>query len=295
VNNAATNEQWLLQRHRAELASKLKYLRIEAGISTRELANRTNISQAKISKLENAQVNPKPADIRRIAECLHLRPEIRDRIVQQSLRLRHELTSTTALSTPATTLVDMTSASEIIGGSREWQSVTNDIIPISYQTTRYTAWTYGTGHRFVSLDTWMNSKEEFKRGCRTHRQQRRDIVSESVLRRPLLELDAWLEQLHSVKERMGQPGLELGILPDHIQLPVSTWTTFDGHYTLSENAVDATGPLNAETSIVKRYVETAERLTDEAVWGGAAMRMIDDAIGYVKTIDLRQSARQVSF
>jgi transcriptional regulator with XRE-family HTH domain len=285
-HHAASPDQRSPELRRAELSAKLKRLREQAGVSTRELAARTDISQTKISKLENNQVNLRPEDVRHILDCLHVRPEIRKQLTEAAIQLQQALSTKAFTPRPEVSLIDAEQTHEVFQTARECHAVTRDLIPIVFQTDEYTALMHRTCGSLMTLDTWMRIKNELKQPQGVLK-YRRDIANERTFRRPILDRATWLEQLRIVKQRMYQPGVELGIIPEDVQAPLSTWLTFDDTFTLSENAVDTAGLFYSNPDTVKRYVDEMEFLTDRAVWGGEAIRMINDAIRYVETIDLR--------
>lgn len=78
---------------RAALASRLRELRLEAGLTGQELAKLTGISQSKISKLENEKVIPNVEDVSRLAEKLKVSDEVRADLVARVQALMTEFNS----------------------------------------------------------------------------------------------------------------------------------------------------------------------------------------------------------
>ncbi len=71
-----TFEPEQLGRSTEELAAKLKALRQRAGLSGDRLAKRCNISQSKVSRIENARVHPSLIDLEQILRALDASPEV---------------------------------------------------------------------------------------------------------------------------------------------------------------------------------------------------------------------------
>lgn len=65
-----------LGRSKADLAHALKQLRQEAGLTGQSLARRCNMSQSKISKIENGRVTPSLVDVERILRALDAPAEL---------------------------------------------------------------------------------------------------------------------------------------------------------------------------------------------------------------------------
>ncbi|WP_433296464.1 helix-turn-helix domain-containing protein [Actinoplanes sp. CA-030573] len=72
------------------LGSILARLRRDAGLTGQELGRRVNMSQAKISRLENNVGHPSTADIRHVAESLQAPPDLIERLVELTERLRRQ-------------------------------------------------------------------------------------------------------------------------------------------------------------------------------------------------------------
>lgn len=81
------------ERERHQLASSLRYLRKQSGLTGSELAARIGVSQSKISKIETGQLTPSVADITRIAEALGVSVEVRDELLDRANFLLAEATS----------------------------------------------------------------------------------------------------------------------------------------------------------------------------------------------------------
>jgi transcriptional regulator with XRE-family HTH domain len=65
-----------LGRSKADLAQALKQLRREAGLTGQSLARRCNMSQSKISKIENGRVTPSIVDVERMLRALNAPAEL---------------------------------------------------------------------------------------------------------------------------------------------------------------------------------------------------------------------------
>ncbi|MFI6096629.1 helix-turn-helix domain-containing protein [Lentzea sp. NPDC051213] len=69
-----------LSEERQRLASILRSLRIDAALSTTELARRLNWSQSKVSKTERGETLPPPEDVERWAQLTKASREVRDEL-----------------------------------------------------------------------------------------------------------------------------------------------------------------------------------------------------------------------
>ncbi|PBC84824.1 MULTISPECIES: helix-turn-helix transcriptional regulator [unclassified Streptomyces] len=77
-----------LEQSTQRLAAKLKELRKTAGLSGDRLAARCNISQSKVSRIENAKVRPSLVDIEQILKALDASPEVVAEVAQLA-RIAH--------------------------------------------------------------------------------------------------------------------------------------------------------------------------------------------------------------
>ncbi len=54
---------------------RLKFLRIERGLTQRELADRTQINHSQLCLIESGRLNPRPQELARLADALGCLPE----------------------------------------------------------------------------------------------------------------------------------------------------------------------------------------------------------------------------
>lgn len=272
-----------VQEARAALAERLRELRLDAGITGKELAARCGWSVAKSSRIENAHTAPSDADIRawcvacgadgQAADLVAANRQADSMYVQwrrlQRTGMRH-------LQEASTPLYERT---------RLFRVYASHVVPGFLQTPGYATALMGTiaGFRGTPDDVSEAVDARMRRSRVVHEGDHRfaTLVEENVLHHHVGDAEVMAGQLGALLASMALPSMSVGIIPaeaprEQIMWPLEQFTVFDDariHVELLAARVTVTAP--GELDI---YLRAFARLTDLAVYGQAARTLIVKAI-----------------
>lgn len=272
-----------VQEARAALAERLRELRLDAGITGKELAARCGWSVAKSSRIENAHTAPSDADIRawcvacgadgQAADLVAANRQADSMYVQwrrlQRTGMRH-------LQEASTPLYERT---------RLFRVYASHVVPGFLQTPGYATALMGTiaGFRGTPDDVSEAVDARMRRSRVVHEGDHRfaTLVEENVLHHRVGDAEVMAGQLGALLASMALPSMSVGIIPaeaprEQIMWPLEQFTVFDDariHVELLAARVTVTAP--GELDI---YLRAFARLTDLAVYGQAARTLIVKAI-----------------
>lgn len=229
-----TFEPEQLGRSTEELAATLKGLRKAAGLSGDRLAKRMNISQSKVSRIENARVRPSIVDVEQYLRGVDAPPEAIDRVMSLA-RL----------------------------ANTEWRNLRNlRRAGLGTRQAELKALEASSGHMryfLLSLITGLLATPEYVRASLTHspadtskavagkleRQQvlydtsKRFtfILTEQAVRFPLVGPHAMAVQIDRLASLTRLPNVRLGVIPVGTRtpgLPLNTFTIYDDRMVTAE-------------------------------------------------------------
>ncbi|MFE7609260.1 helix-turn-helix domain-containing protein [Streptomyces celluloflavus] len=272
-----------LHEARAALAQRLRELRLDAGITGKELAARCNWSAAKSSRIENAHTAPSDADIRAwCAACgapeqaadLVAANRQADSIYVQWRRLQR--TGMRRLQEASVPLYERT---------RQFRVYASHVVPGFLQTPGYAAALMGTiaGFRGTLDDVSAAVNARVRRSHVVYEGDHRfaTLVEENVLHHRVGDTEVMASQLGALLASMALPSISLGIIPaaaprEQAMWPLEQFTVFDDvrvNVELLAAKVTVTAP--GELDI---YLRAFTRLTGLAVYGAKARALIVRAI-----------------
>ncbi|MFD4527868.1 helix-turn-helix domain-containing protein [Streptomyces sp. NPDC058470] len=268
---------------RAALAQRLRELRLDAGITGKELATRCGWSVAKSSRIENAHTAPSDADIRAwCAACgadgqaadLVAANRQADSMYVQWRRLQR--TGMKHLQEASTPLYERT---------RQFRVYASHVVPGFLQTPGYAAALMGTIASFrgtpddvsEAVDARMHRSRVIHEG--DHRFA--TLLEENVLHHRIGDTEVMASQLGNLLALMALPSMSLGIIPaeaprEQVMWHLEQFTVFDDvrvNVELLAAKVTVTAP--GELDI---YLRAFTRLTELAVYGADARSLIVKAI-----------------
>ncbi|MFE6486985.1 helix-turn-helix domain-containing protein [Streptomyces sp. NPDC057757] len=268
---------------RAALAQRLRELRLDAGITGKELATRCGWSVAKSSRIENAHTAPSDADIRAwCASCgadgqaadLVAANRQADSMYVQWRRLQR--TGMRRLQEASTPLYERT---------RQFRVYASHVVPGFLQTPGYATALMSTiaGFRGTPDDVSDAVDARMRRSRVTQEGDHRfaTLVEENVLHHRVGDTEVMAGQLGSLLASMALPSMSLGIIPaaaprEQVMWPLEQFTVFDDvrvNVELLAAKITVTAP--GELDI---YIRAFTRMTELAVYGGDARALIVKAI-----------------
>ena len=272
-----------VQEARAALAARLRELRLDAGITGKQLAACCAWSVAKSSRIENAVTAPSDADIRAWCAACGAEDQAADLVAANrqadSMYVqwkRLQRTGMKRLQETSTPLYERT---------RLFRVYASHVIPGFLQTPGYAASLMGTiaAFRGTPDDVREAVEARMRRSRVIHEGEHRfaTLIEENVLNHRVGDADVMAGQLGNLLASMGLPSMSLGIIPaaaarEQVMWPLEQFTVFDDariHVELLAAKVTVTAP--GELDI---YLRAFARLADLAVYGADARALIVKAI-----------------
>nr|WBO81921.1 helix-turn-helix transcriptional regulator [Streptomyces sp. SBE_14.2] len=272
-----------VQEARAALAARLRELRLDAGITSKELARLAGWSVAKSSRIENAVTAPADSDIRAWCTACGADQEAEDLIAASrqadAMYLHWKRLQRTGMKRLAET------SAKLYESTRLFRVYASHVVPGYLQTPGYAAALMGTiaGFRGTPDDVSEAVEVRMRRARVIHEGDHRfaTLIEENVLHHMVGGPEVMVGQLGNLLAAMPLPSMSLGIIPaaaprEGVMWPLEQFTVFDDariHVELLAAKVTVTAP--GELDI---YLRAFARLTELAVYGAEARALIVKAI-----------------
>ncbi|MFF6985719.1 Scr1 family TA system antitoxin-like transcriptional regulator [Streptomyces sp. NPDC010273] len=270
-----------VQKAREVLAGRLREIRRDAGISSRELAVRCGWSESKSSRIENARTPPSDADI--TAWCLACAAEDQapDLIAANRQSADAHVQWRRLQRSGLRLLQD--SVVDLYRQTRVFRVYVSDVVPGFLQTPGYATALLSSiaDFRGTPDDVSDAVAARMRRNAVLGNASRRFsfVLEESVLRYRLCGAETMAAQLGHLLAVMDLQNVALGIVPFSAQRtvwPMPTFTVFDDTR-VHADTLEAASALT-QPSQVELYARAFERLSQGAVRGAAARSLIAGAL-----------------
>ncbi|WP_327413289.1 helix-turn-helix domain-containing protein [Streptomyces sp. NBC_01233] len=269
------------QAAREALAARLRDLRLDAGLTGRELASRADWSTAKASRIENAKTPPSDADIRAWCVACGAAEQTADLIAANrsadSMYVewrRKQRTGLRRLQESAVPLFERT---------RHFRVYCSNVVPGLIQTDGYARALLTSITEFRQIPNDVEQAVE-ARMARSHVIREGDhrfalIIEEDVLYYGFGDAEVMAGQLGYLLAVMSLPSISLGVIPrttPRRMWPIETFMVFDDERAAVELlSADVTVTAPSEVAL---YVRAFGELAEMAVYGGRARALVTDAI-----------------
>ncbi|MFI0718936.1 helix-turn-helix domain-containing protein [Streptomyces sp. NPDC021224] len=271
-----------VQAARQNLAERLREIRLDAGITKREVAARCGWSEAKSGRIENARTAPSDDDVRRWCHACgaaSLAPDLiaanraADSLYVQWRRLQR--TGLKQLQDSHRPLFERTT---------HFKVYCSNVVPGFLQTPGYATALLRSIATFRDLpddvDAAVAARIDRSRIIHEGRARFAILIEEAVLRYRLGDFSVMASQLGALLSAMDLPAVSLGIIPTTVQRTmwaVESFTVFD------DARVDHE-PLSASVKVtapdeVGVYLKAFTALHQHAVYGTEARVLVTKAIG----------------
>lgn len=270
-----------VQAAREQLAARLREIRLDGGLTKREIAARAGWSEAKAGRIENARTAPSDQDIRawcRACGAEALAPDLvaanRQAAGMYVQWRRLQRTGLRRLQTANLSLFEQT---------RNFKVYCSNVVPGFLQTPGYATALLRAIATFRGLPDdvadAVAARMDRSRIIRDGGRQFAIVVEESVLRHRLGDAGVMAGQLGSLLSAMDLTAVSLGVIPAAVERtmwPIESFTVFD------DERVDHE-PLSASVQItapdeVGQYLRAFGALQRQAVYGAEARALIVRAI-----------------
>ena len=272
-----------VQEARQQIADRLREIRLDAGLTKRAVAVAAGWHESKCSRIEHARTPPSAEDIRAWCQICRASDQAAD-LVAASRAADSMWTQWRRLERPGLRRAQE-SVIPLWESTRQFRIYSSFLVPGPVQTVGYIrALLRAIRDRRPNL---VDDIEEAVavRVAKQHVTCEGDhrftiVLEENVLRHQIGGADVIREQLRYLRSTMSLPSVTLGIIPfaaDRSLLrPVEMFFLFD------DKQVDVelvSGWLRVtQPSEVEMYAEAFRRLSEMAVYGGAARTLISQAI-----------------
>ncbi|MFD4856473.1 helix-turn-helix domain-containing protein [Streptomyces atratus] len=270
-----------VQKAREELASRLREIRKDAGISGRELAVKCGWAESKSSRIENAKTPPSDADIKAWCRACAADDQAPDLIAANRQSADAHVQWRRLQRSGLRRLQESTG--DLYQQTKIFRVYVSDVIPGFLQTPGYAAALLSSIAHFRgtpddvsdAVAARMRRNEVLSNGVRRFS----FVLEESVLRYRLCSAETMAAQLGHLLGVMDLQNVAVGLIPFSSQRavwPMPTFTIFDDTR-VHADTLDAAATLT-QPSQVELYSRAFERLSQEAVRGAAARSLIAGAL-----------------
>lgn len=273
------------QAARLALASRLRDLRLDAGLAGQELSVICGWDPAKTSRIEHARAAPSDADIRAWCRACGVDDQAADLVAAartaDSMYVQWKRLNRGGLRHLQQEVVPL------FERTRAFRVYCSNVVPGLLQTEGY-ARAVLTAYSAFHQDATDVEAGAAARVARSHvirdcRHRFALLVEESVLYSGIAPAAATAEQLGYLLEVMALPSVSLGIVPTRAERPLWTLESF----TIYDGAQVGIELLSARVTItspseISLYSRAFAELAGQALYGAAARSLISAAIGAIK-------------
>ncbi len=270
-----------VQKAREGLASRLREIRKDAGISGRELAVRCGWSESKSSRVENARTPPSDKDIRAWCRACGADEQTSDLIAANRQSADAHVQWKRLQRSGLRRLQESTES--LYQRTRMFRVYVSDVIPGFLQSPGYAAALLSSiaEVRGTPDDVSDAVAARMRRNAVLNNGAHRFsfVLEESVLRYRLCSAETMAAQLGHVLGVMDLHNVAVGIVPFSTQRsvwPMPTFTIFDDTR-VHADTLDAASTLTEPTQ-VELYGRAFERLSQGAVRGANARALVTGAL-----------------
>jgi transcriptional regulator with XRE-family HTH domain len=262
------------KRDQEKLGAALRALREDAGLTGTEAARQAEMSQPKISKIENAVLLPSVDDVETLLALYRADPGEREELLDLASALHATFES-------ARTIIRRGAArkqrqiAEIEAATGHLRTFQLAVIPGLLQTAEYMRRVFGTGLDSAEVARMVTARQERQRGLYDEAKRFTFVLAEAALRVRPGPVDVLRAQLHHVASISTLATVHLGVIPwtaEVREVALHGFHVYDDRLVvvgLATSTVTFTDPRD-----VGRYLELFDELAQSAVFGDAARAVI---------------------
>ena len=261
-------------RHDQEkLGAALRALREAAGLTGTEAAQRTQMSQPKISKIETAVLLPSVDDVETLLDLYRAPPEQREELLELASALHATVES-------ARTIIRRGAArkqrqiAEIEAQTAHVRTFQLAVIPGLLQTAEYMRRVF-SGMDPAEVARMVTARQERQRGLYDVSKRFTFVLTEGALRLRPGPADVVRAQLHHVVSLSTLATVQLGVIPWAAEIhdvPLHGFHVYDSR--LAVVGLETSTATFTDPRDIARYLELFESLQHAAVFGDAARAVI---------------------
>ncbi|MFJ2897566.1 helix-turn-helix domain-containing protein [Streptomyces sp. NPDC087218] len=269
-----------VQEARDRVASRLRALRIDAGLTGQQLAERLGWQGSKVSRLQSGRTQPSARDIEVWSRACGAPGEAID--IVAALRQAQEMYTEWRRVQRAGLRGVQQARRPLYERTTVMRVYSSSVIPGMLQTRRYAQALLAEISRFNRTpddsDAAADARVERSRIIQRAGRRFPILIEESVLHRQIGGADVMAEQLGHLLQAASLPSVTLGVIPARsgAMWPLETFTVFDTEQVTVElltAAITITAP-----SEVAQYLASHDEMSAVAVHGPGAVRLIARAV-----------------
>ncbi|MFF3392483.1 helix-turn-helix domain-containing protein [Streptomyces sp. NPDC002669] len=269
-----------VQEARDRVASRLRALRIDAGLTGQQLAERLGWQGSKVSRLQSGRTQPSARDIEAWSRACGAPGEAID--IVAALRQAQEMYTEWRRVQRAGLRGVQQARRPLYERTTVMRVYSSSVIPGMLQTRSYARALLAEISRFNRTpddsDAAADARVERSRILQRAGRRFPILIEESVLHRQIGGADVMTEQLGHLLRAASLPSVTLGVVPARsgAMWPLETFTVFDTEQVTVElltAAITITAP-----SEVAQYLASHDEMSAVAVHGPGAVRLIARAV-----------------
>ncbi|MCZ2527324.1 helix-turn-helix domain-containing protein [Streptomyces sp. HB2AG] len=251
-----------------ELAAMLRNLRKQAGLSGDRLAARCNMSQSKVSRIENGKVRPSLVDIERILRALDAPPALMAEVSALARIVATEWQDARSMRRKGLDKKQLELAG-LEASSTDFRFFLLSMLTALLSTPEYIR--ASLAHIPGDHGKTVAKKLERQEVLYDRRKRFTFLITEQAARSPFVSADAMAVQLDRLASLARLPHVRLGILPMGTRLPGCPLNTFTVYDEVLATVETTTGVMVfRDPRDVRMYLDEFAGYEDRALFGEAA-------------------------
>jgi transcriptional regulator with XRE-family HTH domain len=262
------------ERERDSLARGIREFRIARGLSGRQLARLSGMSQAKISKIETGRVVPSAADAEALGRSLRVPPGVRTEWVEQATTLATEVNSWRAVQRKG--FWSKQEEIKALEGAASTTSIFQDrVVPGLLQTAEYARQLLSRIVPPEELAAAVSSRLDRQTTLFDNSKQFWFLIAEAALRHRVCPPATMIAQLDRIASLSTLGNATVGIIPwtsEFTVPPPHSFVMFDTDQVMVETVTAEI--IIREPRDIAKYTRVFDQLRGMATFGDAARSML---------------------
>ncbi|MGS2586978.1 helix-turn-helix domain-containing protein [Streptomyces hebeiensis] len=263
-----------LGQPKQELAALLKELRKRAGLTGDRLARRCNMSQSKISRIENGKAQPSLLDLERILRAVVAPPEVIEEVITLARLANTEWQDLRSLRRRGLEK-KQTELAALESSSTEFRFFLLSMITGLLSTPEYIR--ASLAHSPADVAKTIARKLERQEVLYDTQKRFTFILTEQAVRWPLLPPVAMAMQIDRLASLTHLPNVKIGVIPIagyKLMAPMDTFTVYDRTLATVENTAGVV--ILRDPRDIEMHLELFSTLEGYALFGAEARALLTE-------------------
>lgn len=264
-------EKYTSQRRR--LADSLRQLRLSAGLTGIDVAQRTRMSQSKISKIENDVLLPSVDDVETLLD-LYGADEQRDAIIEVAAELHNNVRTNRALLRDGSARQQQR-IGRIEADAKQLRYLSLYVLPGLLQTAEHMRQVFALDFSGDALAKAIASRQERTRVLYQEQKQFVFLLTESALRWRFFSREVLVGQIQHISSISTLRNVRIGVIPlaaEVTDIPLHGYQIFDERLVTIE--LEHAGLTITDPKDIARYIVMFSRLSKAALFDDDARDLL---------------------